>query len=54
MLYLLLVMRILQLFTKVRKKKKVFDSYQQGIERLGSEQLRKLVEKGLSIPIALR
>lgn len=50
-------MKLLQLLLKRRikvKKPETIDSYQEVLNKQGSEQLRRLVERGLSIPIAVR
>ncbi len=48
-------MRILKLLLKRRRKKTVgvTDFYQESIEKVGGDQIRKLVEKGLSIPVLI-
>ena len=48
-------MRILKLLLKGRQKKTVgvTDFYQESIEKVGRDQIRKLVEKGLSIPVLI-
>ena len=48
-------MRILKLLLKRRQKKTVgvVDFYQESIEKVGRDQIRKLVEKGLNIPVLI-
>lgn len=48
-------MKVFNLFSKTSKKKRrnISDYYQDSINRIGKEQIRKLVEKGLGIPVAL-
>lgn len=47
-------MNILRVFYKVKKRKRsITDFYQESINRLGSEQFKRLTSKGLRVPVAL-
>lgn len=50
-----IIMGILGIFQKEKKEKtrKVSDYYQASLEKFGRDQIKKLVEKGLSIPVAI-
>lgn len=50
-----IIMGILGIFQKDKKEKtrKVSDYYQASLEKFGRDQIKKLVEKGLSIPVAI-
>ena len=48
------IMKIFKFLTSGKnKKRKLLDYYQESINRTGREQFKKLVEKGLSVPVAL-
>ena len=40
-------------FLKREKKSKITDLYQISLDKFGRDQIKKLVEKGLSIPIVI-
>ena len=44
-------MKLLAFFKGNRKKNTLTDIYQESIEKFGRDQIKKLVDKGLSIPI---
>jgi len=46
-------MKILKVFGKSAKKEKriLVDFYQASIEKVGREQIQKIVDRGLSLPI---
>lgn len=48
-------MKIIDLLLKRKQKKttEVVDFYQESIDRVGRDQIRKLVEKGLNIPVLM-
>lgn len=48
-------MKIFEIFKKEEKSKarKVSDYYQASLDKFGRDQIKKLVEKGLSIPVAI-
>jgi len=47
-------MKIFGIFKRPEKKPlKVSDFYQESLDKFGRDQIKKLVEKGLSIPIAV-
>lgn len=47
-------MRFLKFLTKEDKKKNTLqDLYQESISKLGRDQIKKLVDKGLSIPVVI-
>lgn len=53
MLYLQLNMKILKLFKRDRleKSKRGLDFYQESIEKVGRDQLKRLVDWNLNIPV---
>jgi len=50
---ILVIMKFLNFFRKQEKrsKKGLTDFYQDSIEKLGRDQIKKLVDRGLSIPV---
>ena len=52
---LLLSMNFLKLLRKKQNKKgvRLVDFYQDSIEKIGSDQIKKMVERGISIPVVM-
>lgn len=46
-------MKILKLFTKEKKKEEKTDLHQDSVNKLGKEQFKKILEKGLQVPVVL-
>lgn len=47
-------MKILKIFTREKKKKDVItDLYQDSVNKMGREQFKKILERGLQVPVVL-
>ncbi len=46
-------MKLLKLFIKEKKKEAKTDLYQDSVNKLGKEQFKKILEKGLQVPVVL-
>jgi hypothetical protein len=46
-------MKWLRFFTKKKKKENSSDFYQEAVNKIGQEQFKKLLERGLRVPVAL-
>jgi len=46
-------MNILKLIIRQKKEKKVIDIYQEAVNKIGREQLKKLLASGLRVPVAI-
>lgn len=49
---ILVIMKLFD-FRRKEKKNKITDLYQISLDKFGRDQIKKLVEKGLSIPIVI-
>ena len=51
MLYYKLTVKIFKFLRQKEKKRNIVDFYQDSIEKVGRDQIQKLVDKGLNIPV---
>lgn len=54
-LYYKKIMKILKMFAKKKAERRnsITDFYQQSVEKIGRDQIKKIVERGLSMPVGM-